>query len=108
MPKFLSIHTLPPGEFSLEQIEEIAARGQNDPDVRGYRSFHSLAEGRIVWILDAPNKEAVYAWCEKMGLPIDGVTQLELEGHVGVIRDADSPLPPPFAPPKSFTGKSES
>ncbi len=90
MPKFLSIHTLPPGEFSQERIEEIARAGQRDPVVRGYRSFHSLAEGRIVWILEAPDKEAVASWCRKMNLPLDGVTELELEGHVGVIKSHQS------------------
>lgn len=88
MPKFLSIHTLPPGEFSPARIEEIAHAGQTDPLVRGYRSFHSLTEGRIAWILEAPDKQAVIDWCRRMDLPLDGVTELELEGHVGVIRDA--------------------
>jgi molybdopterin-binding protein len=89
----MSIHTLPPGGFTPERIEEIARAGQEDPVVRGYRSFHSLSEGRIVWLLEAPNKEAVAAWCEKVGLPLDGVTQLELEGHVGVIRRVETSFP---------------
>ncbi|WP_309689880.1 nickel-binding protein [Armatimonas sp.] len=89
MPRFLSVHTFPPGTFTPERIEEIAARGQHDSVVRGYRSFHSPAEGQIVWILEAPNKEAVLDFCQRMGLPVDAVTQLELEGHVGVIRSAE-------------------
>jgi hypothetical protein len=88
MPRFLSVHTFPPGEFTPARIEEIAAMGQNDAVVRGYRSFHSLAEGQIVWILEAPHKEAIYDFCQRMGLPVDAVTQLELEGHVGVISPA--------------------
>jgi molybdopterin-binding protein len=93
LPLFMSIHTLPPGGFTAARIEEIARAGQEDPVVRGYRSFHSLSEGRIVWLLEAPNKEAVAAWCEKVGLPLDGVTQLELEGHVGVIRKVETTFP---------------
>ncbi|WP_395139865.1 nickel-binding protein [Armatimonas sp.] len=91
MPRFLSVHTFPPGTFTLERIEEIAARGQHDSVVRGYRSFHSPTEGQIVWILEAPSKEAVLDFCQRMGLPVDAVTQLELEGHVGVIRPAEPP-----------------
>ena len=87
----MSIHTFPPGALTPERIEEMAQAGQQDPAVRGYRSFHSLSEGRIVWLLEAPDKAAVAGWCEKMGLPLDGVTQLELEGHVGVIKDAQAP-----------------
>jgi hypothetical protein len=89
VPKFLSIHTLPPGAFSPERIQEMA-RSFFSPEskVHGYRSFHSLSEGKIAWILDAPDRDAVIAWCEQMGLPLDGVTQLELEGHVGFIKEA--------------------
>jgi len=89
VPKFLSIHTFPPEGFTEERIKEIAEAGQKDPVVRGYRSFHSLSEGRIVWILEAPDKEAVAAWCKRMDLPLDGVTQLEMEGHVGVIKNTE-------------------
>ncbi len=91
MPRFLSVHTFSPGEFTPERIEEIAALGQRDPVVRGYRSFHSPAEGQIVWILEAPDKEAIQEFCGRVGLPVDAITQLELEGHVGVIRASDEP-----------------
>lgn len=89
----MSIHTLPPGGLTPSRIKAIAKAGQEDPVVRGYRSFHSLAEGRIVWLLEAPDKTAVAAWCAKVGLPLDGVTQLELEGHVGVIRRVETTFP---------------
>jgi hypothetical protein len=85
VPRFLTVHTFPPGEFTPERITEIAAIGQRESDIRGYRSFHSLSEGRIVWILEAADKQVILDWCAKMGLPVDGITQLEMEGHVGVI-----------------------
>lgn len=87
----MTIHTFPVGTLTPERIEEIADAGQHHPVVRGYRSFHSLSEGRIVWLLDAPNREAVAAWCREQGLPLDAITELELEGHVGIIRQADDP-----------------
>ncbi len=90
MPKFLSIHTLAPGGLTPERIKEIAATFADNSEVHGYRSFHSLAEGKIAWILEAPSKEAVIAWCRAVDLPLDGVTHLDLEGHVGVIKDAES------------------
>lgn len=89
----MSIHALEPGTFTPERIQEIAALGQRDPVVRGYRSFHSLAEGRIVWLLDAPSKEAVIAWCAKVGLPLEGVTEMEMEGFVGNIRRVRHSIP---------------
>lgn len=87
----MTIHTFPAGSLTPERIEEIAAGFQNHPTVRGYRSFHSLSEGRIVWLLMAPNREAVVTWCREQGLPLDAITDLELEGHVGIIRQADDP-----------------
>ncbi|MDX1933361.1 MAG: TOBE domain-containing protein [Capsulimonadales bacterium] len=86
MPLFLTVHTLTPGELSEERIREIAILGQTDPIVRGYRSFHSPLEGRLVWLLEAPDKTAVLTWCAAVGLPVDGVTQLEIEGHRGSLR----------------------
>ena len=92
MPKFMTIHTFPAGALTPERIEEIAATFFEDPTVFGYRSFHSLSEGRIVWLLNAPDREAVVAWTRKHSLPLDAITELELEGHVGIIRKADDPL----------------
>lgn len=89
----MSIHTLTPGSFTPERIAEIARLGQQDPVVRGYRSFHSLTEGRIVWVLEAPSRDAIVAWCQKVGLPLDGVTELEMEGFVGTIRPARMGIP---------------
>ncbi len=86
MPFYLTVHTLPPGSLNENRIQEIAYLGQIDPVVRGYRSFHSLLEGRIVWLLEAPSKAAVIAWCARVGLPVDGVTQLEIEGHRGILK----------------------
>jgi len=87
----MTIHTFPAGSLTPVRIEEIARAGQSDPAVRGYRSFHSLSEGRIVWLLEAPDRAAVAEWCRKHDLPLDGITELELEGHVGVIRAASDP-----------------
>jgi hypothetical protein len=90
MSKYMTVHTFAVGLLTAERIEEIARAGQQDPTVRGYRSFHSLSEGRIVWLLEAPDRQSVLDWCTHQGLPLDSITQLELEGHVGVIRKEDS------------------
>jgi hypothetical protein len=90
MPKFMGIHSLPPGGFTREQVTQLAEAGQQDPVVRGYRSFVNLSEGKAVCIMEAPNQEAVAAWFQKMGLPTESITQVELEGECGVIQDAAS------------------
>jgi uncharacterized protein DUF4242 len=88
MPKFMGIHTLPPDGFTAEQVQQLAQAAQQDPVVKGYRSFCSLAEGKAVCILEAPDKESVAAWFQKMGMPTDSITALELEGERGVVQQA--------------------
>ena len=84
----MGIHTLPPGGFTAEQVKQLAQAAQQDPVVKGYRSFCSLAEGKAVCILEAPDKQAVASWFARMGMPTDSVTELELEGDRGVVQEA--------------------
>jgi hypothetical protein len=86
MPKFMAIHTLPPGAMSEPQVREIAQAAQQDPAVRGYRSFLNLSEGKICCILDAPDKQTLANWYEKMGIPFDSIHQVELEDDGGTVR----------------------
>lgn len=85
MAKFMGIHTLPPGGFSREQINQFAQAGQQDATVKGYRSFINLSEGKAVCIFEAPNKEALAAWFKNMKMPYDSITRVMLEGDHGVI-----------------------
>jgi len=78
MAKFISAHTVPAGKLSPDQIRQFAQPAQNDPVVKGYRSFANLAEGTILCVMEAPGKEAVGAWFAKMGMPFDSITRVEL------------------------------
>jgi hypothetical protein len=88
MAKFMCTHTLPPGKFSPDQIKQFAEAGQQDPTVKGYRSFANLAEGKAVCVMEAPNQGAVAAWFTKMGMPFDSITKVEFEGDRGSIQQA--------------------
>jgi Protein of unknown function (DUF4242) len=87
MPKFLSSHTLPAGAVSREQVNRMAQAAQDDPIVRPYRSFLNLSEGRIVCVLDAPDKDTLAAWFARMNLPCDYISRLELEGEGGTVSE---------------------
>ena len=39
MPKFMGIHTLPPGSMTRQQINQMSQAAQQNPVVKGYRSF---------------------------------------------------------------------
>jgi hypothetical protein len=88
MAKFMCTHTIPPGKFSASQIQQFAQAAQQDPAVKGYRSFANLAEGKVVCVMEAQSKDAVSAWFAKMGMPFDTITKVELEGDRGTIQAA--------------------
>jgi len=48
----------------------------------------NLAEGKAVCILEAPAKQATADWFQKMGMPTESVTAVELEGERGTIKEA--------------------
>jgi hypothetical protein len=88
MAKFMCTHTIPPGKFTTEQIKQFAQAAQQDPVIKGYRSFANLTEGKAICIMEAPSKDAVAAWFGKMGMPFDNITKMELEGERGSIQPA--------------------
>jgi molybdopterin-binding protein len=93
MPIFMTIHDIPSDEITPERVKQIARAGQSSQLVRGYRSFHSLQEGRIVWLLEANSRADVQAWCDEVGLPLTGITAVEMEGQSGVLRTIPVTLP---------------
>ncbi len=88
MPKFMSSHQLPPGSFSREQVCQLGAAAEQDPDVKPYRSFLNLSEGKAICVLESASSAKVAAWFEKVGMPFDTITQVEFEGEAGTINDA--------------------
>jgi hypothetical protein len=88
MPKFMSSHTMPAGALKREQVTQLAQAAQNDPVVRPYRSFLNLAEGKVFCVMEAPSKEALSAWFQKMQMPCDYITPVELEGDRGSVKEA--------------------
>lgn len=88
MAKFMCTHTIPPGQFSTDQLHQFAQAAQQDPTVKGYRSFANLAEGKAICVMEASDEDEVGAWFNKMGMPFDSITKVELEGDRGNIRAA--------------------
>ncbi len=87
MRKFLCTHTLPAGSITPEQACQIAEAAQHDPNVRGYRSFINLSEGKVVCVIEAHDREAVASWFHKMDIPYDTIVPVEFEGERGMIHD---------------------
>jgi len=88
MAKFMCTHTIPPGKFSVDQLRQFSQAAQQDPNVKGYRSFANLAEGKAVCVMEGASKDAIAAWFTKMGMPYDSITKVELEGDRGTVQSA--------------------
>ncbi len=85
MPKFMVIQSMAHEAMSREQVTRLEEAIQDSSEVGGYRSFYSLAEGRAVSILEAPDKEVLADWFERNEVPYESISALELEGHHKVI-----------------------
>jgi hypothetical protein len=88
MPKFMSSHSVPAGAMGREQINQFAAAAKSDPVVKPYRSFCNLSDGKIVCVMEAPSKDALAGWFQKMKLPCDFIAPVEFEGDRGEIAEA--------------------
>ena len=87
MAKYMCMHTFTPGQITREQVQQIAAASQNDPTVKGERSFLNLTEGKGVCIWEAPNEQALATWFDKMKVPYDAILPVELEGYRGKLTE---------------------
>jgi hypothetical protein len=52
------------------------------------RSFLNLSQGKVCCVMEAPSQEALAAWFQKMHMPCDYITPIELEGERGVVKEA--------------------
>jgi hypothetical protein len=86
MPKFISGHTMPAGARQREQFNQFARAARSDATVRPCRAFLDLSEGKVCFIMEAPNKEALTAWFHQMQMPCDQIMPVELEGERAVVK----------------------
>jgi len=87
MPRFMSSHSVPPGAIRGEQVKQLADAARNDPVVQPYRSFLNLSDGKIFCVMEAPDKDTLAAWFQKMQMPCDSITSVELEGDHGTVNE---------------------
>ena len=85
MNRYMCTHHIPPGSVTPDQAREMATELQQDEQVKGYRSFMNLSEGKAVCIIEAKDARAVADWFKKMDMPYDEITQVELEGERGTM-----------------------
>ncbi len=78
--KFLVTHPLPSG-MKRGDVEKLMKTAQTDPEVRGYRSFLNLTEGRGVCVFEAPDRARLTSWLTKNKMTYDTITEVELEAY---------------------------
>jgi hypothetical protein len=81
MPRYLIERTVP--GLTRSELNAAARRSVTTlaemPDVKWIRSFVSDAEGKIFCEYDAPSVEAILEHARRAGLPVDRVTEVDLE-----------------------------
>jgi hypothetical protein len=87
MHKYFCEHRFPVGSLTEEKLCQVAEATQHESNIKGYRSFVNLTEGKVWCILEANDREAIVAWFNRMEIPYDSITLLEFEGERGVIED---------------------
>ncbi len=87
MNKYLCIHTMGKNAVTRQQAEQLAEALQQDPKLRGYRSFINLSEGKIACVIEGPDQQSISTWFQKHQVPVDWIGQVELEGDRGQVRD---------------------
>ena len=87
MNRYMSTHTFPAGAYTYDQVCQLADAAQRERNIRGYRSFLNLTEGKIWCVMEAESEGAVVAWFEKMGIEHDGIWPVEIEGDCGTMTD---------------------
>jgi len=91
MKRFMIFHTLDPG-LTRENISEVSKASQQDPSVRGYRSFLSLTACKGVCIFEARDRDSLITWLKNRNLSYDEIVQVELEGEYGKMTDLLAPV----------------
>jgi hypothetical protein len=86
MAKYMCTHTMQ--GISRDQFSGVAAAAQQDPVVKLLQSFASLTEGKIFCVWQSPNPEVVAAWFQKMNVPYDSITKIEVEAVGGDVKTA--------------------
>ncbi len=87
MRKFLCTHTQPVETFSLRKIRQLIEASHRDANVRGYRAFLNLTEGKACCIIEADDRDAILDWFRQNGIPFDSIVPVEFESYLGVVED---------------------
>lgn len=81
MPRYIierNVGALTPEQLDAASRQSIAVIAEMD-GVVWIKSYVSHAEGKIYCEYDAPNEEAVREHARRAGLPVDKISEIELE-----------------------------
>ena len=86
MQRFICTHTFGPNAMTREQVQQFSQATQNSQEIHGLQSFVNLSEGKAVCVIEAQSKSTLASFFKKMGMPVDEIIAVELEGNQGVIQ----------------------
>jgi hypothetical protein len=88
MPRYVIERTLP--KLSSEELQKIGKRvvevAEQMPGVSWIKSSISESEGKTYCEFEAPNLKALQEHSDQVGLPVDKITEVELEVDPSMFR----------------------
>ena len=87
MQKYFICHSFPKDTLTEEQICQVSEASQKESQIKGYRSFFNLTEGKAWCVMEADSPQAIAAWFKKMEIPYDSIERVEMEGERGKVND---------------------
>jgi hypothetical protein len=86
-------HTFTPNSMTRQQVQQFAQATQQSDEVHGIQSFVNLSEGKAVCIIEAQDKNTLLGYFRKMGMPVDWVSQCQLQGQQGIVQEIQQQQP---------------
>jgi len=90
--RFLVEHPMEAG-CTRESVEEMRRNATVDPDIKWYRTFLNLGEGRGVCLFDAPDRDRLIKWLGDNDMRYDRLYPIELEYAGGEIVELPTAAP---------------
>jgi hypothetical protein len=66
-----------------DRVDEIRRNATVDPEIKWYRTFLNLTEGRGVCLFDAPDRDRLIKWLADNDMRYDRIYPVELESEHG-------------------------
>lgn len=77
MARFIGLHSLP--GFTREMLEMARKNASETTDIRLLATHYDSSAGRVICMVDAPDRERFVGWLNAINMPYDEVYKVDME-----------------------------